>query len=155
MSDWHRGVVTSVRDPDSKGRVRLRVPQLLGPVETGWIEPMFPSVNVSVGDKVFVSAEMENMPHLLFAATGGLVGDRTLRTVSVLRGRSSSSAGLSIIVASSASVEGASSSSGSAIVGGMVVDVSGVAAGEGSASLGLNLITYGEWSNTLNVTTNP
>lgn len=55
MSEWHRGVVTNTRDPDDRGRVRLRAPQLLGPTETGWVPPMFATLVPVVGAPVLVS----------------------------------------------------------------------------------------------------
>jgi uncharacterized protein involved in type VI secretion and phage assembly len=37
-----RGVVTDNQDPDNLGRLRARVPRLLGDVETGWALPCLP-----------------------------------------------------------------------------------------------------------------
>ena len=38
----YRGIVTDNQDPDNLGRVRARVPRLLGDVETGWALPCAP-----------------------------------------------------------------------------------------------------------------
>lgn len=38
----YRGVVTSTADPAKQGRLRARVPEVLGDVETGWALPVLP-----------------------------------------------------------------------------------------------------------------
>jgi phage baseplate assembly protein gpV len=38
----YRGVVTDNKDPDDLGRVKAKVPRVLGDVETGWALPAFP-----------------------------------------------------------------------------------------------------------------
>lgn len=38
----YRGTVTDNEDPNNQGRIRARVPELLGDVETGWALPSLP-----------------------------------------------------------------------------------------------------------------
>lgn len=38
----HRGIVTDNQDPSNLGRLRARVPEVLGDVETGWALPCVP-----------------------------------------------------------------------------------------------------------------
>lgn len=38
----YRGIVTDNNDPDKLGRIRAKVPRLLGDEETGWALPAFP-----------------------------------------------------------------------------------------------------------------
>lgn len=116
MSVWHHGVVTNVRDPESKGRVRLRVPQLLGPVETGWVDPMFPAVSVRAGDKVFVVAEAENLLRLLYAATSEVIRSPILQAQVTVRGRSLAAGAVSASLPASGALSGSATISGAAAV---------------------------------------
>ncbi len=45
----YRGIVTNVDDPRSQGRLRARVPEVLGDVETGWALPCAPYAGDGVG----------------------------------------------------------------------------------------------------------
>lgn len=45
----HRGIVTDNQDPKNLGRVRARVPEVLGDVETGWALPCAPYAGDGVG----------------------------------------------------------------------------------------------------------
>lgn len=50
--EWYgkyRGVVTDNRDPSGQGRIRTRVPEVLGEVETGWALPCAPYAGDSSG----------------------------------------------------------------------------------------------------------
>lgn len=59
-------MVTNTQDPEGKDRVRLRVPSLFGPVETGWAFPIIVKEDLKVGDTVFVVAEGEDTSRLLY-----------------------------------------------------------------------------------------
>ncbi|MCA1781563.1 MAG: phage baseplate assembly protein V [Dermatophilaceae bacterium] len=50
---WHQGIVTSSQDPQRRNRVRLRVPSLFGPTETGWVEPALDITDISLGERVW------------------------------------------------------------------------------------------------------
>lgn len=172
MSSWHRGVVTNVRDPDDRGRVRLRVPQLLGSAETGWIEPMFPSVSVMAGDRVLVSVERKNMVRLLFAATSDVVDTPALQLSSTSRGRSLLYGDAVVVHVAYASISGGSTvgaattlvkswnaegtASGTSTVSGYLsseLTFGGETTGVSDASAAATRVSYGDWSNTLTVTT--
>jgi uncharacterized protein involved in type VI secretion and phage assembly len=45
----HRGLVTSNQDPKDLGRLRARVPEVLGDVETGWALPALPYAGDKMG----------------------------------------------------------------------------------------------------------
>lgn len=45
----YRGVVTNNRDPDSLGKIRARVPDVLGDLESGWAKPCVPYAGPRVG----------------------------------------------------------------------------------------------------------
>jgi hypothetical protein len=45
----YRGLVTNNQDPSSLGRIRAKVPELLGDVETGWALPALPYSGDGVG----------------------------------------------------------------------------------------------------------
>lgn len=45
----YRGIVTSTDDPKSMGRIKARVPELLGAEETGWALPCAPYAGDGVG----------------------------------------------------------------------------------------------------------
>jgi hypothetical protein len=60
----YRGVVADTRDPLSKNRIRVQVPQVLSDQITGWAWPVVPITNggapmdaPTVGDGVFISFE--------------------------------------------------------------------------------------------------
>jgi hypothetical protein len=55
---FYRAVVVDNQDPDGAGRVRLRIPQLLGTNNTGWAYPMsYSGVPPEVNDLVWASFE--------------------------------------------------------------------------------------------------
>ena len=55
---FYRAVVVDNQDPDGAGRVRLRIPQLLGTNNTGWAYPMtYAGISPEVNDLVWVSFE--------------------------------------------------------------------------------------------------
>jgi len=45
----YRGLVTDNQDPSSLGRIRARVPEVLGGVETGWALPCVPFAGDNIG----------------------------------------------------------------------------------------------------------
>jgi hypothetical protein len=45
----YRGIVSDNRDPNSLGRIRARVPEILGDVQTGWALPALPYSGDGVG----------------------------------------------------------------------------------------------------------
>lgn len=45
----YRGVVTDLRDPLQLGRIRARVPDVMGDTESGWAMPCFPSGGQGMG----------------------------------------------------------------------------------------------------------
>jgi len=45
----HRGVVVDVDDPNGQGRIRARVPEVLGEVESGWALPAAPYAGPGAG----------------------------------------------------------------------------------------------------------
>jgi uncharacterized protein involved in type VI secretion and phage assembly len=45
----YRGIVTNNRDPKNLGRIKARVPEVLGEVETGWALPCVPYAGNGVG----------------------------------------------------------------------------------------------------------
>jgi uncharacterized protein involved in type VI secretion and phage assembly len=45
----YRGVVTDNQDPKNLGRIKARVPEVLGDVETGWASPAAPFAGDGVG----------------------------------------------------------------------------------------------------------
>lgn len=60
----YRGVVYSTDDPLNKGRIKLKVPQIMADAVTGWAWPVVPLTNSgaplpvpNLGDGVFVSFE--------------------------------------------------------------------------------------------------
>lgn len=58
----YRGIVADTNDPLNKGRVKLKVPQILANATTGWAWPVVPTSNVkvatpTVGEGVFVTFE--------------------------------------------------------------------------------------------------
>lgn len=58
----YRGVVHDNRDPLGKGRIKVRVPQVLGSTPTSWAWPIAPTSNIevatpAVGEGVFVAFE--------------------------------------------------------------------------------------------------
>ncbi|MFE5853216.1 phage baseplate assembly protein V [Streptomyces sp. NPDC056500] len=52
----YSGIVVSTQDPQNRGRVKLRVPQVMGAAITGWAEPVVIG-NATVGDQVFAAFE--------------------------------------------------------------------------------------------------
>lgn len=55
---FYRAIVVDNQDPDGAGRVRLRIPQLLGTNNTGWAYPMtYAGISPEVNDLVWVSFE--------------------------------------------------------------------------------------------------
>jgi uncharacterized protein involved in type VI secretion and phage assembly len=52
----YRGTVTDVDDPDKRGRIRARVPAVLGDQETGWCLPCVPYAGKNVGFACFPEA---------------------------------------------------------------------------------------------------
>lgn len=68
----YRGIVTNVLDPEGKGRVRMRIPAVLGPAESGWASPMFAGGVAEVGDQVFATFESGDEDRILYVLeTGG------------------------------------------------------------------------------------
>ena len=74
----HRGVVTDNQDPDNLGRVRARVPRLLGDVETGWALPAAPYGGASeqglftvpeVGAGVWIEFEAGDLAYPIWTGT--------------------------------------------------------------------------------------
>jgi uncharacterized protein involved in type VI secretion and phage assembly len=45
----YRGIVVDVEDPKDRGRIRARVPEVLGHVESGWANPAAPYAGPGVG----------------------------------------------------------------------------------------------------------
>jgi uncharacterized protein involved in type VI secretion and phage assembly len=45
----YRGIVSDNRDPDSLGKIRARVPDVLGDLESGWAQPCTPYAGRGVG----------------------------------------------------------------------------------------------------------
>lgn len=45
----YRGVVTDITDPLSMGRIRAKVPDILGSLETGWALPCLPFAGAGMG----------------------------------------------------------------------------------------------------------
>ena len=45
----YRGVVTDIQDPLQQGRIRARVPDVLGDNESGWAMPCFPFAGSGMG----------------------------------------------------------------------------------------------------------
>ncbi len=45
----YRGIVIDNQDPMNQGRIRARVPELFGDVDTGWVMPCVPFAGVSCG----------------------------------------------------------------------------------------------------------
>jgi uncharacterized protein involved in type VI secretion and phage assembly len=45
----YRGIVTDNRDPKNLGRIKARIPEMLGDVETGWALPCSPYAGDGVG----------------------------------------------------------------------------------------------------------
>ncbi len=85
----YRGLVTDNQDPDSLGRLRARVPCVLGDVETGWAYPALPysgdGVGVymvpAVGASVWIEFEMGDVSRPLWTGccwgSGQLPKDET------------------------------------------------------------------------------
>lgn len=46
----YQGFVTSVRDPEKRGRIKCTCPEVLDTSESGWCEPCFPNAKDSGGD---------------------------------------------------------------------------------------------------------
>src|SRR4051812_21838111 len=74
----YRGEVTDNNDPDSLGRLRARVPRLLGDKETGWALPAFPYGGASeqgffampdVGAGVWIEFEEGNLSYPIWSGT--------------------------------------------------------------------------------------
>lgn len=62
----YRGFVTDNDDPEERGRIKARVPALLGDDNTDWAEPCFPYAGSDVGD-VFIP-EIDDMVWMEFEA---------------------------------------------------------------------------------------
>lgn len=77
MTQWHRAVVTSTRDPANRGRVRLRIPSLLGPAESGWVDPALESPPPSEGDRVVVVGDVRDLAYIPETGLGGGGGGAT------------------------------------------------------------------------------
>src|SRR5262249_28436641 len=74
----HRGIVTDNQDPDDLGRIRARVPRLLGAVETGWALPAAPYGGTSeqglfaipdVGASVWIEFEAGDLAYPIWTGT--------------------------------------------------------------------------------------
>jgi len=74
----YRGEVTDNSDPDNLGRLRARVPRLLGDSETGWALPAFPYGGASeqgffampdVGAGVWIEFEEGNLSYPIWSGT--------------------------------------------------------------------------------------
>ncbi len=80
----HRGIVTDTADPLERGRIKAKVPDVLGEVETGWCTPCAPYagrnrgwfVLPEVGDGVWIEFEAGN--YSLPIWTGAWWGDDEL-----------------------------------------------------------------------------
>lgn len=83
----YRGVVADTRDPLSKNRIRVQVPQVLSDQITGWAWPIAPTssgqvATPKIGEGVFISFESGDPSFPLWAglftgtpeASGGLDG---------------------------------------------------------------------------------
>lgn len=76
MSGFHTGIVVNNRDPRQKNRLRLRVPSLLGPAETGWIDSLIDlTLPPAVGELVRVTQEGEGDTLLYLPENIGAQGD--------------------------------------------------------------------------------
>src|SRR5437016_4989115 len=80
----YRGQVTDNSDPDDLGRVKAKVPQVLGDVETGWALPAFayggaPGQGLfavpDVGAGVWIEFEGGNLSYPIWAGTWFTSGD--------------------------------------------------------------------------------
>lgn len=82
----YRGVVTNAGDPENLGRLRARVPQILGEAETDWAWPVQPNITgiatLHVGDPVWVAFEAGELEHPLWLGTW----DRQTTSLSTLPG---------------------------------------------------------------------
>jgi uncharacterized protein involved in type VI secretion and phage assembly len=76
----YRGIVTDNRDPQNQGRIRARVPAVMGDQETGWALPCSPYAGNGVGfffvpdtdSKVWIEFEAGNIESPIW--TGGFWG---------------------------------------------------------------------------------
>ena len=63
---FYRATVIDVDDPERRRRVRMKIPQVLGDVATGWAEPMACLWKPDVGDKVWATFEGGDISFPLF-----------------------------------------------------------------------------------------
>jgi len=81
----HRAIVTDNSDPDNLGRLRVRVPRLLGSVETGWALPAAPYGGASeegffalpdIGASVWIEFEDGDLAYPVWSGTWWGDGER-------------------------------------------------------------------------------
>ena len=53
----YRGIVTDTNDPENLNRIRMQIPQILGPISTGWSYPVTSTTPSSPGTGVWAMFE--------------------------------------------------------------------------------------------------
>lgn len=46
----YQGIVTNIKDPEKRGRIKVKCPSILGSVESAWCDPMIPIAYDNGGD---------------------------------------------------------------------------------------------------------
>ncbi|MEV8399217.1 phage baseplate assembly protein V [Streptomyces niveus] len=88
----YSGIVVSAQDPQNRGRVRLRIPQIMGTAVSGWAEPA--SVGAAFpGDHVYVSFDGGDRNYPIFWPRLGAAVPGTWTPLSLESGWTASSAG--------------------------------------------------------------
>lgn len=64
-----RAIVTNTSDPAGRGRIRVRAPAALGPLESTWAEPTRPGSLPAVGDVVYVMFERGEVDNPVWFST--------------------------------------------------------------------------------------
>lgn len=80
MSDYlglYKGVVVNNADPERRGRVMLKVPQVLGDAVTGWCDPVLPTRHTfPVGEPVYVQFLNGDPAKPVFSSTFTVTADK-------------------------------------------------------------------------------